>query len=37
MTARLLARLEVVFPDGVCDFTRPGVGQAPAGPAWQRY
>ena len=24
------ARLKAVFPDGVCDFTKPGVGQVPA-------
>jgi hypothetical protein len=24
------ARLQAVFPDGVCDFTKPGVGQQPA-------
>jgi hypothetical protein len=25
-----VARLQAVFPDGVCDWTRPGVGQRPA-------
>jgi hypothetical protein len=25
-----LARLQAVFPDGVCDWTKPGVGQQPA-------
>jgi hypothetical protein len=32
-TADLRARLLAVFPDGVCDYTQPGVGQqAPLGP-----
>lgn len=30
LTDEQLARLGAVFPDGVCDFTRPGVGQEPA-------
>jgi hypothetical protein len=37
MTPDVLSQLHAVFPDGVCDHTRPGVGQAPAGAAWQRY
>ena len=33
MTASQLARLAVVFPDGVCDWTKAGVGQqAPVSP-----
>jgi hypothetical protein len=30
LTEEQLARLRAVFPDGVCDWTRPGVGQQPA-------
>ena len=30
-------RLSAVFPDGVCDFRRPGVGQVPLGPRWQKF
>jgi len=30
LTADQLARLGMVFPDGVCDFSKPGVGQQPA-------
>jgi len=30
LTTEQLARLSTVFPDGVCDFSRPGVGQQPA-------
>jgi hypothetical protein len=30
------ARLRVAFPDGVCDYTRPGVGQRAAQP-WMSY
>src|SRR6266850_2604141 len=30
LTAAQLARLALVFPDGVCDWTRPGVGQRDA-------
>jgi len=30
LTAAQLARLRAAFPHGVCDFTRPGVGQEPA-------
>lgn len=31
------ARLKRVFPEGVCDFTKPGVGQAPLKETYQRY
>jgi len=30
LTQAQLDRLKVVFPDGVCDFSKPGVGQQPA-------
>jgi len=30
LTPEQLARLSAVFPNGVCDFSRPGVGQQPA-------
>jgi hypothetical protein len=30
------AQLQAVFPEGVCDWTRPGVGQGPA-QTWLRY
>jgi Tannase-like family of unknown function (DUF6351) len=29
-TSAQWARLQAAFPDGVCDWTRPGVGQQPA-------
>lgn len=31
------ARLEAIFPDGVCDYTVPGVGQVPLRGTWLRY
>lgn len=31
------ARLKAVFPTGVCDFSKPGVGQAPIKGTYQRY
>jgi hypothetical protein len=37
MTADQLARLKVTFPDGVCDFTRPGVEQQQVMGTWFRY
>lgn len=30
-------RLQAVFPDGVCDYSQPGVGQQPTVGTWQRY
>ena len=30
-------RLRAVFPDGVCDWGRPGVGQVPAKGTWRSY
>lgn len=32
-----LRRLEEVFPDGVCDWSQPGVGQVPLGSPWQTF
>ncbi len=32
-----LSRLKRVFPAGVCDFSKPGVGRVPFGGVWQRY
>ncbi len=37
LTAAQRARLAATFPDGVCDWTQPGVDQAPLGPSWQKY
>ncbi|MDG2304151.1 MAG: DUF6351 family protein [Candidatus Binatia bacterium] len=31
------ARLEAVFPDGVCDYNVPGIGEAPLQGTWLRY
>jgi hypothetical protein len=31
------ARLKSIFPSGVCDFSKPGVGQAPIKGTYQRY
>ncbi len=37
MTAAQRGRLEAIFPDGVCDYSQPGVGEtAPLG-TWQRF
>ena len=32
-----LDRLRAVFPDGVCDYTRPGVGTVPVEGTWRSY
>lgn len=37
LTAAQLQRLHAVFPDGVCDYSRPGVGQQPHAAGWLRY
>jgi hypothetical protein len=34
MTAERLAQLKEVFPDGVCDYSKPGVGQVGLTGAW---
>ncbi len=31
------ARLKLVFPDGVCDWSKPGVGRAPPAGTWQAF
>jgi Tannase-like family of unknown function (DUF6351) len=31
------ARLGAIFPSGVCDYSRPGVGQRPLAATWIRY
>jgi hypothetical protein len=36
-TAAQAAQLKAVFPTGVCDFTRQGVGQVPLKGTYQRY
>jgi hypothetical protein len=36
LSAGQLARLRAVFPKGVCDWSKPGVGQQPVKP-WQTY
>ena len=30
-------RLALIFPDGVCDWTRPGVGQQPLQDTWLTF
>jgi hypothetical protein len=37
LTSDQLRRLAVVFRSGVCDYSRPGVGQEVTMTAWQRY
>jgi hypothetical protein len=37
LTADQISRLEAIFPDGVCDYTRPGVEQRPLAGTWQGY
>src|SRR5690606_11703121 len=37
LTPEQLARLEVVFPDGVCDWTEPSQGMQPLGEPWQSF
>ena len=32
-----LARLKKIFPQGTCDFSRPGIGQAKLGQTWLAY
>jgi hypothetical protein len=37
LTEDQLARLKVIFPQGVCDYTRPGIGQGPLAGTWKKY
>jgi hypothetical protein len=37
LTNAQFARLQATFPDGVCDYDRPGIGQQRAGEAWLSY
>ncbi|MEZ5238782.1 MAG: DUF6351 family protein [Microthrixaceae bacterium] len=37
LTEEQATRLEAVFPEGVCDWTRPGVGQVALGDPWQVF
>jgi hypothetical protein len=37
LTAAQLERLQAVFPDGVCDWTLPGIGQGPPVGTWRSY
>jgi hypothetical protein len=37
LTEEQLARLEAVHPEGVCDWTVPGVGQVPLGEPWRAF
>ena len=32
-----LVRLNMIFPQGVCDWTKPGIGQQPIADTWLRY
>jgi hypothetical protein len=36
-SAAQLARLKAIFPTGVCDFSKPGVGQVALKGTYQRY
>ena len=36
-TAAETAQLKALFPQGVCDYTRPGVGQQPPDGTWQMF
>jgi hypothetical protein len=37
LTEEQLTRLKAVFPQGVCDYTRPGIGQGPMQGTWRKY
>jgi hypothetical protein len=37
LTPDQVARLKAVFPLGVCDYSRPGVGQRPVNGTWKKY
>ena len=36
-TAAEAAKLKTIFPQGVCDYSRPGVGQRPPDGTWQAF
>ena len=36
-TTTELAQLKKIFPDGVCDYTLPGVDQSPTDGTWQFF
>ena len=37
LTSEQLNRLRAVFPEGVCDYSKPGIGQVPLERTWIRY
>ena len=37
LTSEQLSRLSAVFPGGVCDYSKPGIGQVPLERTWIRY
>jgi hypothetical protein len=37
LTDEQVARLEEIFPDGVCDWTTPGQARAELGAPWRAY
>jgi hypothetical protein len=37
LTPEQVDRLKAVFPQGVCDYSRPGVGQQRVDGVWHRY
>jgi len=37
LTEEQLTRLKAIFPEGVCDYTRPGIGQEPLQGIWRKY
>ncbi len=37
LSAEQLERLNTIFPDGVCDWSQPGIGQVPLEGSWLRF
>jgi hypothetical protein len=37
LTSSQLAILRSIFPDGVCDYSKPGIGKAPLANTWLSY
>ena len=37
LTPEHITRLKSVFPDGVCDWSKPGIGHVKLGPPWQDF